>query len=185
MKRIVCSWSGPAVVGLAVTVLHFDDTITNVQAQTLDFFHAVDDVIPGGNSVVVPGDGDIIDETNGELVDVWSEGAAVTVPGADGVPQAAAGVGACINWLTAGIVNGKRVRGRTFVVPMSTSRYDAAGTLSAPAITALEAGGLLLATGGLGVWHRPTTPGGTDGSFHMATAFRVRDRVAFLSSRRD
>ena len=103
-----------------------------------------------------------------------------------GAVGAAAGVGACVSWLTGGIVGGRRLRGRTFLVPLHNSTYDTDGTFTSGVLTALTAFQTAMrAAGPLAVWHRPTTPGGTDGTSYGVIGARVRDRVAFLSSRRD
>jgi hypothetical protein len=185
MKRIVCEWSGAPITGLAVTVLHFEDAVTSPATNALTFFTDVRSVLPSNVTVTVPESGDVIDPTNGQLIDVWGatgDGGAIA---GSGLAISAAGVGACITWLTDGITAGHRVRGRTFLVPMTTDLYDADGTLHSLAVTALNAGAGNLVTGGLSVWHRPSGPGLSDGSEHPANNWRVRDKVAYLSSRRD
>lgn len=185
MKRLVVEWSGPAVEGNAVSVLHFDDVYGTAASQTKASFDAAKSLFSSNLTITVPSGGDVIDETNGELIDVWNEpGGGGTIVGTSATNQAA-GVGACITWLTNGIVNGRRVRGRTFMVPLYSNLYEADGTLSSGAVTLLQAFGASFLTGGLGVWHRPTTTGSTDGSFHDVINYRLGDRVAFLSSRRD
>lgn len=185
MKRIRVSWDGPSVVGLALTTFYFADSAVAIRDTVDSAVTFWAPALPSNVELTVEGSGDVIDAATGDLTDVWSEGGNLVHSGSAPTAFAAAGVGACINWLTAGIVNARRVRGRTFVVPLEVNMYDAEGTLTVGAQTALNAGGAALAGGGLVVWHRPTTPGGSDGSEHAVTGFRLRDRVAFLSSRRD
>lgn len=185
MKRALLEWSGPSIQGLAVSVLHFPDTKSDIVTTLTSFLNNVRNVIPSNVTVTGPGSGDVIDPSTGTLTDVWSEGAGVTVSGAGADDQAAAGVGACITWVTNGIVGGHRVRGRTFIVPLAASFYANDGTLDAAAVSELEAAGTVMTVGGLLVWHRPTTPLGSDGSEHDVVNYRLRDRVAYLSSRRD
>lgn len=185
MKRIVCAWEGPSVKGLAVSVLHFSLDVVSPAAAALAAFTAAQPVVPGGVSIVVPTTGDVIDAATGDLTGVWSApGDGGTVAGTT-TAFAAAGVGACVTWETEGIVNSRRVRGRTFWVPMPAGYYEADGTIMQTALDELNEFGASLVASGLTVWHRPTTSGGSDGSSHDATSYRVRDRVAFLSSRRD
>lgn len=149
------------------------------------FFDLLKGWIPDNVTITVPDGGDLIDPTNGQLTGTWSEGGGATITGANAADVAAAGVGASITWLTGGIVGGKRVRGRTYVVPLATPSYDATGTLSVAALTALDAAAAAHTTGSLVVWHRPSGPGATDGSEHNVVSYRVRDKVSYLSSRRD
>lgn len=95
--------------------------------------------------------------------------------------------GAVVTWDTAGVVNGRRVRGRTFLVPLSNDSYQADGTLNTDTITALNAGATALEGPGLDsnlvIWSRPTNGGG--GSIHNVIGHRVPDMAAVLRSRRD
>lgn len=185
MKRIVVQWSSPAVKGLAVSVLNFVDGTTDPSKVCMDAWTAAKGSMSTGMTVTVPASGDVLDNSTGRLTDVWTSptgGGAVT--GSTTAP-AAAGVGACVTWLTTGIENGRRVRGRTFFVPLPAGAYESDGTLLAAQMTLLSAWAQNLGSGGLAVFHRPTSKGGSDGNLYPIERFVLRDRVAFLSSRRD
>lgn len=185
MQRIVCQWSGTSVQGNAVTVLHFMNGGPDPSGATLAAFQAIASTLPSGVTIEVPSSGDIIDEATGQLTNVWdgpSPGGTVTGSASN---AAAAGVGAVVTWDTGGIVNGKRVRGRTFLVPLATAAYEADGTISASYLNEFPDFANALIGAQLCVWHRPTTPGGSDGSNHEVTSFRLPDKVAILTSRRD
>jgi len=185
MKRIVVNWSGGSVQGLAVTVLHFDDNTSGIAAAVLGAFQGIAPILPDSVVVTVPDNGEMIDETNGQLVGVWTEvGTGGTVPGGAVSGASAAGVGGCVTWLTGGIVNGHRVRGRTFIVPLVTSVYEDDGTLTASSYSLMNGFGADLTAAGLEIWSRPSVAVPT-GSAWPVTGHRVRDKVAFLSSRRD
>lgn len=99
----------------------------------------------------------------------------------------AAAAGACINWETGVFnANGRRIRGRTYVVPIASSATENDGTLSATALGALTAGATaaLGGTGSLGVFTRPPAGGGP-GDFNIAISALVKDKTAVLRSRRD
>lgn len=191
LNRVVLRWAGPQVKGNAVTVLHYDgsDNAAPPVAAIQAAFQAQNTKFPTGVTVTVPASGDRIDDTTGELVGVWSVGSeAVATMG--GPATAAAGVGACITWNTGGIVNGskgpRKLRGRTFLVPLSTANYQDDGTIATGALSELQTlANALQASGPLAVWHRPTTVGGSDGNSYGVISNTVRDHVAFLSSRRD
>jgi hypothetical protein len=94
----------------------------------------------------------------------------------------------CATWNTGAIVNGRRVRGRTFLGPLDNSCLQNDGTLSSSSITHANALGAAWTDAGLTttlscVWHRPV--GGTGGSNHEIISATVRDKFAVLRSRRD
>lgn len=150
-----------------------------------NFFGAIDDYIPSGVTISSPSSGDQIDEATGLLTGTWTGGIGGSTPGqASGVYAGPAGF--VINWLTNGVVNGRRVRGRTFIVPCIASLFDNDGTLANNhrAVIQSAADNLVAsAAGDLLVWHRPR--GGVGGSAHAVAAAVVSDKVAVLRSRRD
>lgn len=191
LNRLVLSWAGPQVKGLAVTVLHFDgsDNAAPPVAAVKAAFDPLLPSLPSGLTISYPSSGDRIDDTTGDLTGVWA-GADIAPSTATGVARAAAGVGACIGWSTGGIVNGtkgpRKLRGRTFLVPLSTDCYDSDGTIGAATLGILQGvANSLQASGPLAVWHRPTAAGATNGTSYGVIANKVRDHVAFLGSRRD
>lgn len=191
LHRVVVQWAGPQVTGLAVNVLHYSASDNSVPpvAAIRDAYNMVFNSLPGLTTIQVPGSGDTIDDTTGELVGAWTAATPAVITGT-GSSTAAAGVGACIGWQTGGIVPGtkgpRRLRGRTYVVPLSTDAYDPQGTLTTTALTRLgQMADALQAAGPLAVWHRPLTPGSATGNSYGVISHRVRDKVAYLSSRRD
>lgn len=105
----------------------------------------------------------------------------------------AAPAGACIDWLTAGVVNSRHVQGRTFIVPLGGNDYQSDGTITTASKTALETAAENYRTAaGITpvVWSRPYTavPGKprptTPGSSYTITARRVPDKTVVLRSRR-
>lgn len=192
LHRVIVSYSGGNVVGTAVNVLHFSasDNAAPPLAAIRAAFNAAAGIFTNSTTIDFPSSGDTIDDTTGHLIGVWSvtpQPASVvgSQPGAS-----AAGVGACIGWTTGGIVNGskgpRKLRGRTFLVPLSSGAYDVNGHLTSFAITTAQTlADSIMGAGPLAVWHRPTTKGGSDGNSYGVGAARVRNKVAYLSSRRD
>jgi hypothetical protein len=75
-----------------------------------------------------------------------------------------------VQWSTTAIVGGRRLKGRTFLAPLWNSGYDGSGTILLATQTTLQtASNALAAAGTLVVWHRPTTPGGSDGVSHAVS----------------
>lgn len=187
LHRLVIGWQGPMVIGNAVSVMHWDgsDNPAPPVAAVAAAFDAAAALFPIDLTITVPGTGDTIDDTTGELTGVWTAAGGDTTTGTTAFGSAA-GVGACITWNTGGIVNGRRLRGRTFIVPIHAQNYATDGTLVTSSLSALQTlANSLQAAGPMGIWHRPTTVGGSDGTSYGVISNKVRDKVAFLSSRRD
>lgn len=128
---------------------------------------------------------DKIDSATGKITDQVS-----VTPGADIVGTSSAGysatTGACVTWHTLDFLNGRRVRGRSFFVPLAGGCYDGNGTLHETYRTSLNAAAntFLTTTQGVVVWHRPTFKGASDGGMYFTQTGSTADTVAVLRSRR-
>lgn len=95
--------------------------------------------------------------------------------------------GAVVTWRTGDLRNGRRIRGRTFLVPLSTGVYQDDGTIKESQFPFLRDFADILVGGGLegdlGVWSRPS--GGSGGVFATVTGYTIPDMAAVLRSRRD
>lgn len=187
LNRLVVDWQGADIVGRAVSVLHFqgsDSSAPDVGAVKAAFTAAAS-ALPNTVTVTVPGSGDVIEDTTGALVDVWTASGGGIVSGS-ATTAGPAGVGVCVGWLTGGIVAGRRLRGRTFIVPIPGNSYNVDGTLTTATTNVWTTwANAIIASGGFGVWHRPTSAGASDGNSYAVLSARIRPKVAFLSSRRD
>ena len=162
------------------------------------FFQALPAYLTNATRITVQSDAEVIEETNGEIVSVLNAGARVAIAGTGGTGGYSAASGAVVTWRTGGVVAGRRVRGRTFLVPLAASAYGADGTITTGLVGTLQtAGAALISIAGspdVGVWARPhkqhvnkageTIPA-RDGSWWAATSVTVPTKVAVLRSRRD
>jgi hypothetical protein len=161
-----------------------DDAIAKVHT----WIQAWDDALPNTVTLTVAPTVEEINDTNGTLEAFWTG-----VPGSPNVGGStltySAVSGACVNWYTGGVRNGRRVRGRTFMVPIGSNGMQNDGTLGAVALTTWRtATDVLIANtddAKLAVWSRPSAPAATDGISYDVNSFTINDKVAFLSSRRD
>jgi hypothetical protein len=82
----------------------------------------------------------------------------------------------------------KRVKGRTFLVPLTGSAFDNSGTPTPAAIAGIQGAATTLAANvdatQLVVWARPTAKGATDGAVGFVTSASVPDQGSILTSRR-
>lgn len=131
----------------------------------------------------IEADVSVLDDSTGDLVDIESTTPLTQSVFGDAAAYAG-GVGAVTKWVCNEVHGSKRLVGRTFVVPLNSTKYDSTGTIVASALTAIRnAAAALAAQADFGVWGRPV--GGANGLFGKAVASNVRDHVAWLSSRRD
>lgn len=159
-----------------------------------DFFDAIKAMIPNNVTITFPGTGDVLDETTGAITGTWTSAAPAAVDGTNASDYAAP-VGMCVNWETGVVQDGRRLRGKTFLVPLSGDMFDTDGTPDATAVATLLAAAQTLATGSyLVVWHRPraaksavTIPAVSSraGGFASISDASVTDMAAVLTSRRD
>jgi len=101
------------------------------------------------------------------------------------------GSGTVINWLTGQVHAGKKIRGRTFLVPLLSTAFSSDGTLgSATQNSIITAGNALVSTSGITsvVWSRQwdtsKPPHQTGGFLTNVNSVAVPDRAAQLRTRR-
>lgn len=190
-------WTIPGA-GTAWSVLHFGTTSlsTPVQADAdaavarmQAWATSVKSLLPNVVSLQVQAETEEINEGSGALIGVWTSTTPSVQTGTAAAGQGwAAAAGAVVSWSTPSVRNNRRVRGRTFVVPVSNEVWDVDGTLkSVPYGTLNTAAGALRVDGpdvDLRIYCRPTTPGGTDGFAAVVLSHRVPDMSAVLRSRR-
>jgi hypothetical protein len=196
MARVTVNWTGfNGAPGY--TNLYFRDFETNgidqaiadgAAAKVDTWLGAWDDFLPPSVAVQVDPTVEVIEATNGALLRFITVPAKPLRQGA-GTGSYSAASGAVVNWYTDGVRNGRRIRGRSFMVPLAGNALATDGTLSDTALTTWRTATttLISATGAgdMGVWARPSAPAATDGSWTAASAFTIPDKAAVLRSRRD
>lgn len=184
-------WSGfPGAPGYSV--FHFAggggliSDATQVAERVRAAFLLVAPRLPTSVSIEVQPTVEVLDSDTGVLSGFQE----ITAPTA--VNGAAAGTyagpaGAVVNWRTNDVRGGRRIRGRTFLVPLASAAFESNGTLSGSARSDVQDFADELLGGDLdsefGVWSRPV--GGSGGVFATATSASVPDMAAVLRSRRD
>lgn len=185
MHRIAVSWQGwPGAPGVSQHFQTGGIVQANIDAVR-SFYNALVTLIPSGLTIQVPSIGDDIDDASGLIVGSWSVATTPAVVTGTGAGAYAGNAGAVIHWQTALVVNRRRVRGRTFIVPLVSTAYDTAGSLSTAAQGVLQtaANGLIAAlTPNYCVWHRPSSF--STGQFASVASARVPDLAVSLRSRR-
>jgi hypothetical protein len=179
-------WSTPGG-GTGYSVFHFQDVVSNTQAQGLAnavraFFLTVSGVIP--DDCTVSFDSEVTVYTlGGVLTGVFPVTPPAPTPGLTNATfNRAAGVR--IDWGTGHIVAGRRLTGRTYIVPAGAGAFDSTGLVNSANITALTNAGQALITAcssiqALVVWSK------THGIAWAIDTASVPTKGAILTGRRD
>lgn len=187
------NWSGTAVTGPGTSVFHGRiATASTAGAAAQDFadrvrlfFGEVRGLIPTGVSWDFPGEVTELDTTTGVLEDVH----AITPPSATTSSGAAGNhsrpSGARIDWLTSSITAGRRLRGRTFLVPLYSAGYDTTGTIASTTLTTLNTAAANYIDAGVFADCQPAVWSRTHGVLADIVSKSITDRATVLRSRRD
>jgi hypothetical protein len=170
------------------------EALAAVTKSKLLFFNLLG-MLPSGCSIAPVTDVRLVDDATGDLLNIFTVTGVTGVTGS-GSSTYAGPVGGCIDWLTTTVHGGRRMQGRTFVVPMASSQYENNGTLVSGAVAAMATAAETMRTASgptFGVWGRPraakplATPPVTAraGLWGPAVSSRVPDKAVVLRSRRD
>lgn len=159
------------------------DMVARVRA----FWDSIKANLPTANTFLVQGSVDLLDPATGALSGSLSVTAPATVTGTGGgqLPPANA---ILLTGQTGVVVNGRRLRGRTFISPVASVAMTA-GLVNSGVAATIAASANLSLTGVTAsvpvVWHRPKLPGPLGGSVSPVTTYTVGSQFAVLRSRRD
>lgn len=190
--RTTVRWTGfmgaPGYTNFHFTDLSADPGPVPARTATSAFFNSIASLLPSGVSWMTEGEVAVIDETTGMVTD-YVVAEPNPSPGSGGAPGGySAASGAVVTWNTAGVRNGRRVRGRTFLVPLGGNCFQNDGTLTPATISTINdaAEELVGESGfesGFCIFSRPSASG--PGGVFPVIGHRVPDMAAVLRSRRD
>jgi hypothetical protein len=197
LLRAKIRWTIPGA-GVSHSVLHFASiagagmnqaAADEVKAKVDTFINGIKNELPAQVTLQGPAEIEEIAHDSGMLIQVFSVAQAAAQAGTAAAASVwSAPSGAVISWSTGTIRNGRRVRGRTFIVPLSAEAYDTDGTIKpvphgrlGDAANALRAPGVEVK---FALWGRPSAPAVNDGVQADVTGHRVPDMAAILRSRR-
>lgn len=156
-----------------------------------EFYAALASKFPINLTIQVENTGDQIESTTGQLIGTWV-GTPKGVVNGSGTGAYAAPTGAAVTWNTGTVLDGSRVRGRTFLVPLTAACYDLTGNIDEVTLALLRTEASNVTTFELAnflIWHRPRVATPTlparPGSVAFVSSAVVRDSAAVLRSRRD
>lgn len=184
IARLRVDITGAGVVGPAVMTFYEDAATTGLPAAVSTLLNAIKANFPDDVTFTVPGGGDTFDVATGNLNGTWSDGGGSTVTGTSASPFQL-GAGFRVKWNTGGIVNNRRVRGSTFMVPASNDCWASNGLMASATQASLSTAlntFFASVSGKLVIWSRPIP--GRNGSMHEVTSYTLPTKPTALRSRR-
>lgn len=189
--RVSAQWTGftgaPGYSNFHFTENPTGETGSVIRAQVHDFFSELASLLPGVVTITVDPTVEVFDESTGLLTGYETDTEDLSPVSGSGTDNFSGPAGAVINWLTATVVNGRRLRGRTFVVPLRATAYEEDGTLSSSVLGTLNDAAEVLSgppfESTFCIWSRPQ--GGGTGAVGPVVGHQVPDMAAVLRSRRD
>lgn len=186
-SEITWVWNGlPS--GLGYTKFRFagelnSTDLSTAAANSRTFLNTIAAYIKTGWTLVCNGAG-TTHQTDGTLItDVALSPVPAQIAGTNN-GNYAGGVGARVTWETGAVLLGKRIRGATYLVPLTDSAHDTDGTIGATLLTPLRTAATAFATSSppLAVWSRRPGP---VYAVTTVTGATVKDKSAIMRSRRD
>lgn len=144
LNRVRVAWSNwPGAPG--VSTFYLSPATTNL-APLKAFFDTVKTLTPNGLTTDVPNTGDIIDTGTGHITGAWTgSGGGTSISGVTASGYSAVS-GALVRWITDGLLNGRRLVGRTYLVPLAGLTQATDGSLQTTTQATLVAAGSTLIT---------------------------------------
>jgi hypothetical protein len=131
---------------------------------------------------------DVIEDTTGLLQSSTVITPPAQVVGTDTGKQVSRATHILARLNTDSVINGRRLKGRIFLGPISSSGMDLNGQITAATMASVSTAfsGLIDLVGGrLVVWHRPSSAGSADGDSGFVQSVTCKPVPATLRSRRD
>ena len=189
LRRVRVGFTGFAGAP-GVATFYTRDTMTFLESlHTL--WAGIATLMPPAVTIQVENVGDIINDATGVLVGSWEGSPQTPLTGTSGLGYAAP-VGGLIRWETTQIFDGSRLRGRTFVIPMSAAEYGPDGTLVDADLVGIRAAINTFQAEqdtSFVIWHRPRAAtllkAARAGNNALVVSGTFADKAVVLRSRRD
>jgi hypothetical protein len=184
LDRVRVGWQF-AIGGPGVSTFYFDSAASPPVAALKTFFGSLAPNIPDDIVFKYPSAGEQIEHTTGQLSGAWSGSVLADTPGTDNTGFAAP-AGVMFKWLTGSILNGHRVVGRTFIVPIAGNCYATNGQITTAALTGFKACAANLLTAVAAGTSKPMVVySSTHRQYRGVTGYDVSPKVALMTSRRE
>lgn len=183
-REILVDWTTDSGSGKVSVFMFLEGSAVADQRDALaDFLAVIDNGLASTCSYAIRQSGRELDATTGGLTGAWTDSTAHTGAGGGSGEPVADAVQCLFQWQTDHIVNGRFLRGRTFIPGLVSAAVVNGNVDSATQAAFQAAGQALLDTGTqLAVWHRPTA--GSGGVAWAADTATVWSELAVLRRRR-
>lgn len=200
IRTVLAGWPGDP--GLSTnyyadeSVLGWSVIVPALREQVHIAWELLAPYMPTAMTATLATDTDILESTTGQLIRTVTDSTSYVTTGTTEEGFLPTAVGVAVTWRTEGYVNGKHVRGRSYIIPLATNALASNTTPSDGVVSAAQAFAAAMNDGAvsypMAVWSRPTyvpdsKPKEIDreGSAHYVTSSTVADKFAVLRSRRD
>lgn len=169
------------------SIMYFRDgtaTVENLRFRLEEMYSACATRFDNQTTWTIAQSGNVVDEETGTLVDEWANAVDFSGAGSSSGQPVPNQAQLLIRWNPQAIVNGRRLKGRTYIPGLSSLTMDA-GQVIAGAVTDFQTAAqdfLDEVNGQFVVWHRPT--GGTGGRAESAVTASVWNEFAVQRRRR-
>lgn len=172
--------------------MKFQGSLTVADANTAaanfrSFLSNMNVFMPAGSSYTFDSAAQQFDDAGVQTGEITLTTVPSTLSGS-GSGSYAGGSGAVVSWTTNAFHLGRRVRGRTFLVPMVASAFTSGGVLQPTTQSSLQAGAAVFASSSptpVISSHKEQLGGGMSHLTAAVTGATVPNRAAILRSRRD
>lgn len=127
LQQVRVQWSSDVGID-GVSTFYCRDAVGVFLTDLRTFFDTLKGAFPTDITFVFPGEGNVISDATGQNTATWIAATPAPVSGT-GTGSYAKPVGAVVNWSTALFVNGRQVRGKTFLVPCNGNLFNSDGTV--------------------------------------------------------
>lgn len=190
VRTVLSGWAGGPGLNtfyfLYVAPLTPASAAPDVVARVRQFWSASSALFPTTYNAQVQANVDDLDPSNGQLLGTYNGGAPAVVVGASGTAYNAYATQILLRHNTGDVQRGRRVVGRSFIGPV-TSTADSGGNPLASNVTTLLAAATVMLTGTTTalpvVWSRPGAL--FPGTFFGVSNYTAAPYFAVLRSRRD
>jgi hypothetical protein len=159
IRQYPVQW-GPTTSPWSGTSYFYSSTAVDLSSQISPLFDAIKQYFPPAMIWTFPGWYRELDETNGKLTDIVVGASQGTIQAPASSLAVAPSQGLQIRWNTNGFPHGRRVVGRTYLVPMLVNTYGTDGLgIASTCNTINAAADALRSRSGneLSIWNRPIT----------------------------
>jgi len=183
-REIITRWTLPSGSG-HVSVMYFDaaGSVATQRTNLHTFWTAVKAFQSTSTIYVIDTAGRELDWQTGVLTGAWSEASVKNGAGGAGSVSVPDADQALLQWRTSTIVNGRFLRGRTFIPGLGIGHTTGGNILGTTATSLVNAGAALIgSTTPLSIWHRPVA--GSGGQSIAASTVTCWSEFAVLRRRR-